>query len=112
MGKAGPVVITAGGEKYLGFVLEAAERLGMNDAVTIMLKRGPQVAFVFRHEPAPAVAAQRCPGCQGLFFNLFQLLSDVHGKASIYFVAAYGCQASLYLSGKKKKINGQNHELY
>jgi hypothetical protein len=78
----------------------------MNDAVTIMLKRGPQVAFVFRHEPAPAVAAQRCPGCQGLFFNLFQLLSDLHCKASIILLQhKYVKPLCTYQERRKKSMN-------
>ena len=47
VGQAGAVVVAGGGDKDLGLVHQPAEALGVEDAIAVALKRGPQVALWF-----------------------------------------------------------------
>lgn len=53
MSEAGPVVIAFMGDEDLGLLLEATERVGMNDPVPVALKIGPGTTWGFGME-APA----------------------------------------------------------
>jgi len=53
VGKAGDKVVTERGDKNLGFVLEPAEGLAVNNAVSVTLKSSPYRARLLIFKPAP-----------------------------------------------------------
>ncbi len=52
MGEPGPVVVASRRQKHLGFMLEAPERLRMDNPIAIVLKGGPERAFRLRSRSA------------------------------------------------------------
>src|SRR5437867_7303359 len=57
MRQACSIVIAGRREEHLRLVLQAAERLAMDDAVAVALKRGTDVVFRLRPEAAARVRA-------------------------------------------------------
>ncbi len=53
----GAVVVAAGGDEDLRFVLEPAEGLGVHDPVAVALERGAQTAVRLRSLPVPRIGA-------------------------------------------------------
>ena len=78
MGQAGAVMVPFRCEKYLGFVLESAEGLAMEDSVPVMLKHGTDRAGRFRAGTADTGAAQTSPRRQRLPFTIFTEQSYIH----------------------------------
>ncbi len=79
VGQARAVMVAFGRDEHLGLVLQAAERLGVQDAVAIALERRAHRRRFFR-PLAAAVAAARGPRVQGIVFPGFQFGVDVfHG---------------------------------
>src|SRR5579872_4274612 len=76
--EARTVVIAFRREEDLSLVLEPAERLAVNHAVAVPLKRRTDVIFPLRVEtPTCAITFRRLRG-QDLVFTLFELFANSH----------------------------------
>jgi len=74
--QARAVVIAGRPEEHLRLVLEAPERLAVDDAIAIVLKRRPDVVLGLRPQ---AAARRRAPGClrgQRLLLARLELFAD------------------------------------
>ena len=65
-------------EKHLRLVLQASERLAVDDPVAVALERRPNRIFGFGPHAATAVGALCRLGRKDLALALFQLLSEGH----------------------------------
>jgi hypothetical protein len=70
-------------EKDLGLMLEPPERLAVNDAIAVALKRRPHVVFNFRAKASPRSRAFRGLLRENLPLACFQLLSERHLEADL-----------------------------
>src|SRR4029453_17846752 len=70
------VVIAGRREKDLRLVLEAPERLAMNHAIAVALKRGANGILGFGPDTAAAVGALRGLRRENLMLSAFELLAD------------------------------------
>jgi hypothetical protein len=59
-------MVALGVDEHLGLVLEAPERLGMEDPVAVALERRPEVVGRLRTVPAAAVGGAERGGCEPL----------------------------------------------
>ena len=75
VGQARPVVIAGGRDENLGLVHQAAKALGVEDAVAVALKGGPQLALWIRSGARGAATASRRRQQIGLF-PLFEELAN------------------------------------
>ena len=73
--ETGAVVVAGRCDEDLGLVHEAAEALGMEDAVTVALKGGTQVALGIKGRACGAPAARGARREEG-FFTSFELFAD------------------------------------
>jgi hypothetical protein len=62
MGQAGPIVITGGRKKDLGFMFQPTKGLAVDDPVPIPLKSRTEGAFGFRAISPPALDTPGGPG--------------------------------------------------
>ena len=76
MGEPGPVMVAGGGQEHLGFMLEAAEGLAVDDPVPVPLVGASDGAFLFGPEPTFGVAAQGGIGREACGLALLDLLTD------------------------------------
>jgi hypothetical protein len=60
-------------------MLETAKRLGIDDAITVPLKGGPDVTGLDRIESSFGLAAETCLGAQDQTFALLNLFPDSYG---------------------------------
>jgi len=70
-------VIAGRREEHLRLVLQAAERLAVDDAIAIALERGPDLVFGLRPEAPARVGASRGLRREALALTLLELLSEV-----------------------------------
>ena len=75
VGQARAVVIPLRAQEDLRLVLEAAEGLGMRDAVHVPLEAGADLALRLRLHPAARIHRQHPVGADDHAFKLFSLLS-------------------------------------
>ena len=73
------VVIAGRREEHLRLVLQAAERLAVDDAIAIALERRPDRILGFRAEPPARVGALGRLRREDLALALLELLADRHG---------------------------------
>ena len=78
VGQPGAVMIPLRGEEHLGFLLQAAKRLAVQNAVPVPLILGAQRAGLLRPPPAPAVRLMGRPRGQNAFFDAQSLFPDGH----------------------------------
>jgi hypothetical protein len=78
--EAGAIVIARRREEDLGFVFEPAERLGVNDAVAVTLKRRPDVVLLFWPQPPFAVTTFRRCRRQNLPLALLEVFANPHDE--------------------------------
>jgi len=74
MGKTSPVIIAFMVDKYLGFIFQSSECRGVDDSITVPLKAGPVLMFLFLMLAAFAFPTFHSVGSQGLGFKLFEIL--------------------------------------
>ncbi len=77
-----PIVIAGRGEKHLRLVLQPPERLAMDDAIAVALKRGPDVVFRLRPKPAARVGALGRLRREDLALARLELLAQLHDVIS------------------------------
>ena len=78
VGEARPVVVAGRREEHLSLVLQPAERLAVDDAIAVTLKRRPHIVFGFRAQTSPRVGALRGAVGKNLALTLLELLANVH----------------------------------
>ena len=76
--QARAVVIAGRREEHLRLVLQPAERLAVDDAIAIALKRRPDVVFRLRPQPAARVGALGRLRREDLALARFELLANRH----------------------------------
>ena len=69
MRHSGPVMIAVRRQKHLRLILEASERLAVQDPVSVPLENRPDIALFFRLRSALGLGRKRCPRGQDLFFT-------------------------------------------
>ena len=74
--QARPVMIAGRREKHLCLVLEATERLAVNDAVAIALKRRSNIVLALRTQTAPRIGAFGPLRRQDFAFAPLELFAD------------------------------------
>jgi hypothetical protein len=79
MCEAGSVVVAGRSQKDLGFVLEAAEGLAVDDPVPVALKNCAQITGRLMMQSAPRPAAETGVRGENEQLLLFKLLTDIHG---------------------------------
>src|SRR6185503_10138568 len=84
----GAVVVARGCEEDLGFVLESAKGLAVDDAVTIALKGGADVVFELGAEAAARVGALGRLRREDLALAGFELLADARRASRRHRLAA------------------------
>ena len=78
VGQPRPVVIAGRREEHLRLVLQPAERLAVDDAIAIALKRRPHFVFRLRTKAAARVGAFRRLRRERVAFARLELLADRH----------------------------------
>ena len=76
VGQPRAVVVARGREKYLGLVLQAAERLAVHDAIAIVLKRRTHIVFGLVTQTSTRLGAFRRLRRQNLPLARLEVLSD------------------------------------
>ena len=79
--QAGAVVIAGRRKEHLRLVLEAAKRLGVDDAVAVALESRPNRIFVFLAHAALAVGAFRSLRREDLPLTLFEMFANRRAHA-------------------------------
>ena len=101
VGHAGTVVVALRLQKYLGLVLEPAERFAVYDAVNVPLKAGAHFAGGDRPLPAPALSGQTGPRRQSGLFQLLGALPDGHRRFLLFLLCIYSA------ASRKPSFSGQ-----
>jgi hypothetical protein len=81
VGEARPVVIACWGKEDLRLVLQPAERLRVNDAVAVALKRRPYIVFGFFAQTSPRVGAFCGLRREDLSLTRFEVFTDTGHKS-------------------------------
>ena len=82
VGEPGDVVVALGVHEDLGLVLQPAERLRVEDAVTVALERGAVAVGELGHRPALRLRRPRRPGGEQLVLEPFRVLSGAAEERS------------------------------
>ena len=72
----GAIVIPGWGEKHLSLVLQTPERLGVDDAIAVALKRRPHVVFGLIAQAPARIGALRRLWSQNLTLARLEMFSD------------------------------------
>ena len=80
--QAGAVVVAGRREEHLRLVLQPAERLAVDDAIAVALKRRPDVVFGLRRAGGPATRRSWRPAARGSRARALELLADRHGRVA------------------------------
>jgi hypothetical protein len=78
----GPIVVTSRRKEHLRLVLQPTERLGVNDAIPVALKRRTNLVFRFRSETPSGVGTLRRLRSEDLELAALELLTERHASAS------------------------------
>ena len=94
VGQARAVVVALGLQEHLRFMLEAAEGLGVGDAVNVPLKAGADLARLLRVQPPAAVLSQYAVRPDDEVLQLFAFFSwTTHVSAPPFFDCFRGAGA-------------------
>ncbi len=78
VGQPGAVVVPDRGQENLGFILEAAEGVAVEDPVPVALVTGADGALLLRAEASPGAVREGSSGGEKFMFHLFCLLAYRH----------------------------------
>jgi hypothetical protein len=85
--ETGSIVVAFGHNEDLGLVLKSPKGSGVEDAISITLKRSAIVRLIFLELAAARIATPVSIRCEGLGLEFFQSFARDHGRLSLMIAA-------------------------
>ncbi len=111
VGEPGDVVVALGVHEDLGLVLQPAERLRVEDAVTVALEGGAVAVGELGHRPALRLRRPRRPGGEQLVLEPFRVLSGAAEERSGHSSPSSGQPLGRHALGRLRLLHHHRRRL-